>query len=376
MARNGHEITTQQSSLTVPQLCCACGTRPPTGTVTIQAVANRVRRTMAMPYCAECLATRRTTLAVRFVLFAALALIAAAVAALGVVVPSLPIAVLIAVPVVFALAIGIAGPSVVGRARVPTPAVRILSFGGNSTTFLCAEGTFAERFASGNGVAIRPRPWSDGLVVGAALLTTIVGGGVAVYVGLSSNPPVHLDNATKKPKKIWVDGKPLATVQPIEGTGERPDVRIPYGPHEIGWSSPSDDEPTEKQTVTVEWGRDHLYNPAEAGCYFLQATVYGTASASGLERGPLPIRPFYVFKSVDNWFKGNPSSISTKASGETRVALLPWGSCMELAKRGCPLKIRKKAVECSRKAWTNGDDIGMKSCMTKAFDACEGDGGR
>jgi hypothetical protein len=373
MARDGHEITINQSSIILPKLCCACGTRPPTGTINIQAVAHRVRRTMAMPYCGECMATRKKTLALRFVLVFGLALVAAAISALGVVVPSLPIAVLIAVPTVVALALGLGGPNVVRRTLLPTPAVRMLGFAGNSTTFLCAEATFAERFAAGNGAAVRKRSWSDGFVTLSAIVTVIVGGAVAAYVGLSSNPPVHFDNATKKPVKIWLDGKPLLSVEPRTGTGVRPDLRIPYGAHVLGWSKPGDDEPRDTAEVTVEWGRDHLFNPAQAGCYFLQATAYGSASTSGLEHGPLPIRPFYVFKSVDNWFQGNPSTVSTKASGETRVALLPWASCMELTNRGCPLSARKKAVACSREAWRGGDDAGMKSCMARALAACGGD---
>ncbi|MGZ3475717.1 MAG: hypothetical protein ACXWUG_16695 [Polyangiales bacterium] len=373
MVRPGYEVTTQQSQLSMPALCCACGTRPPTGTVTIQGVANRVRRSMAMPYCAECLATRKKTLLVRFVLLTVLSIVSLVLAAIGAVLPSIPVVILIVGPTIAALVLGILGPKLVQAARLPTPAVQMASFSGNSTTFVCADQTFAERFAAGNGVGVRPRPWSDGLVVGSAFLTTIVGGGMAIYIGLASNPPVHFDNATKKPKKIWVDGKPLLTVEPMSSGKERPDVRIPYGEHEVGWSSPDEDEPRDKEKITVEWGRDHLYNPAQAGCYFLNATAYGSADTKGLENGPLTIRSFYVFKSVDNWFKGNPSSVSSKASGETRVALLPWSSCMELTHQGCPLGTRKKAAECSRKAWKAGDDAGMRSCMVHASDTCGGD---
>jgi hypothetical protein len=373
MARPGYEVTTQASSVSMPQLCCACGTRPPTGTVTVQGVANRVRRTMAMPYCAECLATRRKTIFIRLVLVTGLVIVSLAIAAIGAVLPELPVVVLIAGPSVLALILGIVGPMLVAPARLPTPAVQIAGFSGNSTTFVCAEPTFAERFAQSNGVAVRPRAWSDGLVVASALLTTLIGGGMAIYVGLASNPPVHFDNATNKPKKVWIDGKPLLTVQPMNDGAERPDARIAYGTHEIGWSGADDKAPREKQKITVEWGRDHLYNAAEAGCYFLNATAYGTASTSGLENGPLAIRSFYVFKNVDNWFKGNPSSVSSKASGETRVALLRWSSCMDLTKQGCPLAARRKAAECSRKAWKKGDDDAMKECMERALESCGGD---
>jgi hypothetical protein len=304
-------------------------------------------------------------------LVAGLALVAAAVAFVGSLVPSLPLAVLIAGPAAIALGLGIVGPYVVKRSLEPATAVAMRSFSGNSTTLVCLDATFATRLAEANGVAVRPAKWSEGFVVSSALVVLLVGGVVAIYVGVSSNPPVHFDNATDRPVKFWLDGEPLVTITPQMGAADRPSVRIPYGTHVIGWSRQNDSAPKEKTEVRVEWGADHLVNPERAGCYFLLATAYGTATTEDLDRGPLPIEAFYAFRqSIDNWFKGNPSSVSSKASGETRVAILPWMSCVELTKAGCDLAVRKKAVECARSAWAKGDDAGMHACMAKARAKC------
>lgn len=369
--RPGFEVTTVNSPMSFPQVCCACAARPATKTISIQGVAGRVRRTLTVPYCEPCLAARRTVKGTRFAVVLVLMLVCAAIACLGVILPVLPIAVLIAVPSVIALALGIFGPRVVKRTQDVSDAARLLRFGGSSNTFLLANEEWANRFAAANRVNVVRRTWRDGFTALSAIVCVIVGAGVATYVGVSSNPSVHFDNATGKPVKIWIDGSVALTVDAQSGQSVRPDLRLSYGTHKFGWSKTSDDKPRDEADVRVEWGRDHLYNPAQAGCYFLQATAYGDASTSGLENGPLPLRAFYVFRDVDNWFQGNPASVTTKASGETRVALLPWKSCEELTARDCPLDVRKKAAQCARDAWLKDDEGAMSACFTRAIEKCD-----
>jgi hypothetical protein len=369
--RPGFEVTTTQSPITLPAACCACGVKQGTKRISIQGVSGRVRRTFTVPYCDECLGARRKVKTTRALVVLALIALSGAIAALGVVLPMLPLPVLIAVPAALALVLGIFGPRLVARTQEVSDAARILRFGGNSTTFLLANEQWATHFAGSNQVNVARRTWRDGFTATSAVLCVLIGGGIAAYVGFASNPSVHVDNATSGSVKIWIDGEVALTVDAQSGRSVRPDLRLPYGAHKIGWSKSSETKPRDVETVQVAWGGDHLYNPAQAGCYFLQATAYGDASTSGLENGPLPLRSFYVFRDVDNWFEGNPTSITTKASGETRVALLPWASCEELTKQGCSVDVRKKAAQCARDAWLKDDEPAINACFERAIAKCE-----
>ena len=370
-SRPGFDVTTTTSPISLPPTCCACAVQPGTKRITIQGVSGRVRRSFTVPYCDACASARLKVKATRAFVVIGLMIVSAAIACLGVVLPVLPMAVLIAVPAVLALVLGIFGPRVVKKTQEVSDAARILSFAGNSTRFLLANETWATQFAGSNHVQVARRPWRDGFTAISAVLCVIVGGGVAAYVGVSSNPDVHVDNATDKPVKIWIDGQVALTVDPQSGSSERPDLHLSYGTHKIGWSKASESKVRDEEKIDVEWGSDHLYNPAQAGCYFLQATAYGDASTKGLQNGPLPLQSFYVFRDVDNWFQGNPSSVSSKQSGETRVALLPWGSCEALTKAGCSADVRKKAAQCAREAWKSDDEQEMHACFERALAKCE-----
>jgi hypothetical protein len=369
--RPGFEVTTTASPISLPPACCACAVQPGTKKITIQGVSGRVRRSFMVPYCDACLGARRKVKATRALVVLALMIVCATIGGLGVVLPALPVPVLIGVPVALALVLGIFGPRLVARTQEISDSARILSFAGSSTRFLLANEQWAMQFAGSNHANVARRTWRDGFTVTSAILCVLVGSMVAAYVGFASNPSIHFDNATGKMVKIWIDGQVALTVDAQSGPSVRPDARLSYGTHKIGWSKATEDKPRDEEKIDVQWGRDHLYNPAQAGCYFLQATAYGDASTSGLGNGPLPLRSFYVFDDVDNWFQGNPASISSKQSGETRVALLPWASCEALTKENCSVEVRKKAVQCASDAWKKDDEAEVHACFERAAAQCD-----
>jgi hypothetical protein len=206
------------------------------------------------------------------------------------------------------------------------------------------------------------RPW---------LIALVLTGGASTFVSFAVRPSVHIDNAGKAPVQIWIDGHPSIVAQPQTGQGPRPTVTLPMGQHTFGWSPVGASAPVETTPARkVAWMGDHLYNPGKTACYDVDLSVYGSASAKGKQQGLQPIDDFYTFDRVDNWFKENPYTVSTKGSGTTRVAILPLEVCASLAGQGCPLSIRTDMVDCLRKTEGTIARVGAKACIEKAVQQC------
>jgi hypothetical protein len=156
----------------------------------------------------------------------------------------------------------------------------------------------------------------------------------------------------------------------MTGNGLRPSVRLPFGKHTLGFSAVGASAPLQATDVKVEWSGEHVYNPGKAACFWLEAVAYGSASTDGLADGPLPLREFYSFKRVDNWFSENPPSISTKNSGETRVSLTSMDTCAEMTHEGCSVATRERFAACVVKAYASSDKDAYKACAREAGHAC------
>jgi hypothetical protein len=285
-------------------------------------------------------------------------------------VPVLPFQFLIVFPIALALVVAL-GLRMWAGASVETPnGAWMVGFSGLQTTFFCTNVRWAEHFAYANGGHAVLRRRSDSFWHLPWILALCLTGPLATYIAFATHPAVYVDNESKEPLQIWIDGKSSVVVKPMSGNGERPSVRIPYGTHDLGFSSVGDKGPEETTKAKVAWSGDHLYNPGSTACYWLEAAAYGSASTTGLPDGPQPIAEFYTFKTVDNWFKENPPSITTKSSGETRVSVTTINACAELASLGCPLESRAGFASCASHAYTSSDQGAFSHCIDQAADSC------
>jgi hypothetical protein len=331
---------------------------------------TRTTRTASIPHCKACDQRRLKILARRRWLLLGAVGIGSAAAFLGAAVPILPLEFLIAFPIAVALVAALGLRMMQGK-EVETPnGAWMTGFRGQSTTFFCANTRWGEHFAYSNGATAIPRRRTDSFWHLPWVLALCATGPLAAYVGYATHPPVYVDNESKNDLQIWVDAKPVLVVKATKGNGERPTIRIPYGSHELGFSAVGATRPEETTAAKVAWSGEHLYNPGRTACYWLEAAAYGSASTTGLPDGPQPISPFYTFKTVDNWFKENPPSITTKSSGETRVSLTTIPTCVELASLGCPLPSREGFARCASHAYTSSDEHAFSRCVDEAADSC------
>ena len=124
-------------------------------------------------------------------------------------------------------------------------------------------------------------------------------------------------------------------------------------------------------------GKGTLYNPGKSACYWLEVDTYGKASTSGVAAGPQPMKEFYSFDSVNNWFKDNPESVKLNRKkgekGKVQTALQRAKACMEFVK--CPVAVREKLILCQRKAFDAENDSAFEACGDEAVASCEAAGG-
>ncbi len=209
--------------------------------------------------------------------------------------------------------------------------------------------------------ARRPR---EALLAGAALA-----GLFAPATWVVMHPLVHVDNATGETIELWIDGARGPLLPPgVEGI-EPPRVRVALGMHRFGWSRPNEGAPREETRAEVGAFDEHLYNPAGAGCYWLEAAAYGDAETRGMPRGPQRIAAFYRFDRVDAWFAPLPRSalVAWVLSGTSRLAVRRHRACMALAELGCERSLRAAFVTCERTL--NGPGA-APDCATIARAAC------
>jgi hypothetical protein len=371
---SGYTATITGLSMSMPSACCRCGA-PPTKTLSTQAqvrgfnLGGQKTRSIDLPYCDACEKRARAIQWARNKLFLVCTLVALVAAGFGVLVPFLPKLVLIVVPTALAVLICVVLRQQAGTNVEDRHGAWMSHASKDRSTFFCVNQKWAEDFASANGTQAVPAKFND--AVRPWLIALFVTGGASTFVSFAVRPSVHIDNASKQAVQVWVDGKPSVVAQPVSGLGERPTINLPMGQHTFGWSPVGASAPVETTAARkVAWLGDHLYNPGKTTCYDLDLTIYGSASGKGKQQGIQPIDDFYTFDHVDNWFKENPHTVSTKGSGATRMALLPVEVCASLAEQGCALPIRTEMVECLRKTQGTIVQLGVKACIEKAVQRC------
>ncbi len=192
----------------------------------------------------------------------------------------------------------------------------------------------------------RDSPRAIAAIVGGLGLGTITFG--ATY--LATHPVLHVDNATDRNILVWLDGAPLMVVPPSPPDAEPPHLRVPYGAHRLGHSDPTSTRPARETAAHFRSGGDHLYAPTRAGCYWVEATAYGTATTQSLPHGALPLRDFHALPAIDFWFTDTPAKVreARLRSGTTRLALQRYEPCMMLGALGCDAAAREAFIACAQ----------------------------
>jgi hypothetical protein len=354
----------------MPSGCCRCGT-PATQqlktTIAVRGFGSNKTRSVEVPYCGPCATRGRKIQRARLALYGCAIAVAALVSGFGLLAPFLPRAAIIVVPVVLAVM-----TAVVLRQRagdgVERPWGAWLVKGTNKdSTFFCTHAEWTQQFAAANGVEAvsgstgeSVMPWIGALLVAA---------GAATFVSYAVRPSIHIDNGGAQPVQVWIDGKKSIVVQPaISKNDERPTVEVPIGAHVFGWSKVDASAPAGQTAARkIEWLGDHLYNPESTSCYWIDVSKYGSASTKGMAHGPQTLDELYTFSHIDNWFHDNPTSISTKSSGETRTAVNTIAACAELTANGCSVEVRRAFVTCAQGVQ---DKPGWEACVSDAAQAC------
>lgn len=363
-----------QDAFSMPGRCCRCGEpgdQSLASTVQVQAFGRRRTRSVTFPYCAACVARAARVTRARARLTWAVLGLSLVLACLALVVPSLPQALLVAVPTGLALFAAFALTSRSADATHAPYGAWLSKATSDKTTFFMTRPDWAAHFGDGNKVPAvpsrqrgGPRPWPLALIVAAGLSTLL---------SFLARPAVHVDNEGPSPVQIWIDGKKSIVARPMTAKlEERAHVRVSFGMHRFGWSAEGASAPTaQTEPYKIELAGDHLYNPGSTACYYLDLSLYGSgASAGAMTAGPMSISEMYTFEHIDSWFSENPKAVSTKSSTEKRVSLQPEAGCFVLSEHQCPLPIRKDLAECRKVAYAKEDKDGYTACFTHAVEAC------
>lgn len=371
MAEASGYAVTVPNTLTMSTACCRCGAPATESISSSQNVdASRSVRTIPIPYCDACLSRAKAIQRARIILHLKSICIALVASGFGAAVPTLTVAAMITVPCVLAVLVGVLLRNAAGTDVEFPFGAWLIQCSPFSSTIFCTNEKWAHEMAKNNNCEANAAsqkdtvaPWISGLLVALPL---------SIYVAIAARPTVYIDNGGNEPLKLWVDGKPSIAVEPMRGVGPRPALQLAYGTHRFGVSPLSAGAPSEQtDLVQVKWNGDHLYNPGKTSCFWIDATAYGKASTSGMTQGPQTISDFYTFPHIDNWFQDNPTSIRTKASGETRVSLQTMPICRQLIERGCgDVRIRQSMIACQQSAFAKQDQNAFDACIDTAIDVC------
>jgi hypothetical protein len=375
----GVEVDLPLGGMSMAQCCASCCGPYETVRQTQghRSAGNKTQTlTISVPYCTACadrldaaLKRKRQWLVVNLIACVVLALLPFALPFLPI-----PVVVVLAVAAATALPIGLALKA--GPPEPPAPATAIAEaawvpkMSAANITMHCTSVKWGELLASANGVASRPKKRAQrlrGSLWGIALFTTLPG---AIGVAYASKPLLYVDVNGTEPLAVWVDGSQVLVAEPKHGLGARPSVRVRYGDHTFGVSKVGANKPDHEVKGHLEVAGDHLYNPGMTSCYWLDVAAYGSAKTDGMQQGPVAIEEVYTFKHIDQWFAENPTSISTKSSGETRTALHPFVACEQLAQQGCPVAARNQLVQCAQQAIARDNEEAFKACLDKVDEAC------
>jgi hypothetical protein len=372
---SGQEVALPaQAKFYMPSQCCRCGkpgVKQLTSSIAVTGFGRKTR-SVTFPYCGDC-ATRLSAITkARTVLFMSCLGIALGLSCLGFLVPALPKVVLWGVPTMLAVVAAIVLRARAGES-VEMPRGAWLSKATSKVTiFFMTNGDWAKEFAAGNQIpALTPVVRKERWLVWPWMLG--VAGIAAIVVAVVAQPDVYVDNAMPGPVQIWIDGKKsIVASSTIEPLGPRASVSVAYGTHRFGWSPVGAAAPVaQTEPVKVEIAGDHLYNPDQSACYYLERAVYGTDTGKGVAHGPVLVQEFYSFKRIDSWFAKNPHETSSQGSGATRVALQGWPRCHELTTYGCGLDVRRDYMTCLRKSVDAEEGVaGEALCVTAAAKQC------
>lgn len=352
---------------TAPQSCANCCAPAQTTLAVareIRKLGRRITRTYSIPHCHSCAARTNAHGKKRSLLGLLVFGVALVLSLVGFLLPGLPGEVLVVVPVVATLIAGIVAYVVLIPKKADAPAsssveaISLLAFNDAMATFYCANAKWATEAATLNQGHVTPtksrtmyRAWAHP-VFGSVL--ALVGAGIVFAV---AHPKVCLDNPTKNDVQFWMDDERLKVVS----AGRYALEDLPHGDHTFGWSKVGASKPEGTVEGSVAIGDAHLVNAYEAGCYWIEGAVYGSAKMKdSFKPGPQPLLGFYAFDKVDVWFGSLPTSVRTKSSGETRVAVNSYKMCTNL-RGSCPDAMIKEALACDAKT---DDEAQASSCWS------------
>jgi hypothetical protein len=367
----GLEVVINAAGYRTPQLCCRCEAPQETAIATSHYEAGtRTTRTAQMPYCNACAQRHKKISRARGRLHLLTFCIAVGLGLMGLVIPMLPMVVLFVLPVVLSIGAAIVLTNNMREGTSSPNGAWMTGFSGQRTTYYCGNPSWGTKFAALNGAQATSATKKDGFHAGPPVVAGIISAILAIVIGFGSHPAVHVDNASDKAMQIWIDGSEGPVVKPMTGLGERPTVRLSTGTHKLGWSKVGAKKPKDEVEANVDFFGDHLLNPDEQGCYWVDVSRYGSATSTGMENGPVPMKAFYTFKHVDNWFKNNPTHVSTKSTGATQSAVKRIPICEQLQEHGCSKSVRARYAKCATKAAT---DTRMDECADEAAKSCVND---
>ena len=184
---------------------------------------------------------------------------------------------------------------------------------------------------------------------------------------------MRIDNATAEPLQIWIDGK-RSFVASSSLAGAPSTLRLSHGSHVLGWSKVGASAPERTTQAQIDPLGDHLYAPGPAACYFQEVSVYGVPRSSRFTDGPLlPVREFYTFTHMDNWFENNPAKVEVKSGdgGVEKVAVRRAEICAEMTSPPCPAGVRDRYWQCMSAIWQRADgQVQADACAARAAAEC------
>jgi hypothetical protein len=266
-----------------------------------------------------------------------------------------------------------------GPKTSPSRAARIRHADADGAVVFCTNKGWAEAFARFNGGEVSPGsireaigPWL------IALVPCVTVAPVASYIGWDyANPALYVDNGFSSPIQVWVDGVAREVAPPAKGEVGSFTMRMPRGRHVLGYSRVGAASPVTTIEANILENDRHLYNPGLMSCHYVHLAVYGSTEVSPFDRpsvpdqllGPLPIAELYNLDRVDYWLEPAPETIRVRLTErQYRTALSRNRPCLELARRGCALRLRQDLVRCQFLAETTADVL---RCIHKAEVACD-----
>jgi hypothetical protein len=377
MGIEGRVVTLNASSYSTPPYCCSCGAPKQTEIETSRSQKRgNVTTTLRMnfPYCGPCAERVKAYKAKLAAAYGVAVLLGLLIAGIVIAIPALPTAAGVIIGLVVGVggsvgaAIGLRPPMPAAPATARGEAARIVSFNGiEQTKIFVSHAYWGDEFARANNAIAKAESKGDGFLIGPIVVGAILAPIAAIGGSIAAHPTVYVDNATAQAIDVYLDGKKAMSL----GPNSHKSMDVGYGKHSFGYAPSGAAAAANTVDGEVKMGDAHLYNPAKSACYWLVADSYGSASVAGISQGPQPIQDFYRFDKVDNWFASNPQSISTKSSGETRVALQRSKSCMQFVEHGCSLEARSALVTCQRGAKSDAD---FDKCFDTAKAMCTGGG--